>query len=110
MKTAGRSESTLANYSRHLRDRLWGQTLSLHPHLNCIIRGGGITKNKHWKVTRNKGKFLLPVKALSKELRVRIAGMRKEFPNESKAFFEGLFKTIWVVYEKRPFGVPLQVT
>ena len=88
----------------------WGQTLSLHPHLHCIIPGGGITKAKHWRATRNKGKFLFPVKALSKVFRARFtAGMRKEFPNESRKFFESLFKTNWVVYAKRPFGGPLQV-
>ena len=88
----------------------WGQTLSLHPHLHCIVPGGGITKSKHWRAGRSRGKFLFPVKALSKVFRARFtAAVRKAFPDEPKEFFESLFKTNWVVYAKRPFGGPLQV-
>lgn len=88
----------------------WGQTLSLHPHLHCIIAAGGITKDGLWKFTRSKGKFLFPVKALSSVFRARfVAALRKALPNESKSFFNGLFNTNWVVYAKRPFGGPLQV-
>lgn len=85
----------------------WGQTLSLHPHLHCVVPGGGLTKAGHWKVARSKGKFLFPVKAVSKVFRARYAaGLRKAFPNESKEFFNSLFATEWVVYAKRPFGGP----
>lgn len=88
----------------------WGQTLSLHPHLHCIIPGGGITKAGFWKTTRNNGKFLFPVKALSKVFRARFAAaLRKALPGESKDFFNDLFNTNWVVYARRPFGGPLQV-
>jgi hypothetical protein len=88
----------------------WGQTLSLHPHLHCIIPAGGITKDCVWKFTRNNGKFLFPVKALSSVFRARfVAALRKALPNEPKAFFNSLFQTNWVVYAKRPFGGPLQV-
>ena len=88
----------------------WGQTLSLHPHLHCIIPAGGITKDSVWKFTRNNGKFLFPVKALSAVFRARfVAALRKALPNESKAYFDSLFSTGWVVYAKRPFGGPLQV-
>jgi hypothetical protein len=88
----------------------WGQALTLHPHLHCIIPGGGITNANHWKATRTNGKFLFPVRALSSVFRARyVAGLRKAFPNEPKSLFESLFKTNWVVYAKRPFGGPLQV-
>jgi hypothetical protein len=88
----------------------WGQTLSLHPHLHCIIPAGGITKNNNWKFTRNNGKFLFPVKALSQVFRARyVAALRKALPGEPKSYFESLFKSNWVVYAKRPFGGPLQV-
>jgi hypothetical protein len=88
----------------------WGQTLTLHPHLHCIIPAGGITAAGYWKRTRNEGKFLFPVKALSKLFRARyVAALRKTFPEKEKDFFEGLFKTSWVVYAKRPFGGPQQV-
>jgi hypothetical protein len=39
----------------------WGQTLSLHPHLHCIVPGGGITRSGKWKLARSKGKFLDPM-------------------------------------------------
>lgn len=88
----------------------WGQTLSLHPHLHCIIPAGGITATHGWKFTRNHGKFLFPVKALSKVFQARFAaGLRKALPGESKEFFNSLFTKPWVVYAKRPFGGPLQV-
>jgi hypothetical protein len=67
----------------------WGQTLTLHPHLHCIIPGGGITKARYWKTTGNNGKFLFPVKALSKVFGARyVAALRKAFPQEPKVFFE----------------------
>jgi Putative transposase/Transposase zinc-binding domain len=88
----------------------WGQTLSLHPHLHCIIPGGGITASQFWKNTRNNGKFLFPVKAMSIVYRAKyLAALRRAFPNEGKSFFNTLFAMPWVVYAKRPFGGPLQV-
>jgi len=47
----------------------WGQNLALHPHIHCIIPAGGITKNGKWKNTHQQGKYLFPVKALSKVFR-----------------------------------------
>ncbi|MBC6490663.1 IS91 family transposase [Flavihumibacter stibioxidans] len=88
----------------------WGQTLTLHPHLHCIVPGGGITSTGHWKSTRCKGKFLYPVKALSAVFRARYAAaLRKAFPEQPPEFFNQLFATPWVVYAKRPFGGPDQV-
>jgi hypothetical protein len=88
----------------------WGQTLSLHPHLHCVVPGGGLTKAGHWKPARSKGKYLFPVKAMSKVFRARYAaGLRKAFINEPKEFFNSLFKKEWVVYAKQPFGGPEQV-
>jgi hypothetical protein len=88
----------------------WGQTLTLHPHVHCIIPGGGITKAGLWKNTRCKGRFLYPVKALSAVFRARyVAGLRKAFPDQPPEFFNQLFSSPWVVYAKRPFGGPGQV-
>lgn len=88
----------------------WGQTLSLHPHLHCIIPGGGITAGHYWKNTRNSGKFLFPVKAMSLVFRAKyVAALRRAFPDEDKSIFRALFEMPWVVYAKRPFGGPLQV-
>ena len=88
----------------------WGQNLSLHPHLHCIVPGGGITQSDQWKSAKSKGKYLFPVKAMSKVFRARfVASLRKELPPQSKGFYESLFKHNWVVYCKRPFLGPAQV-
>tara|TARA_R110002124_G_scaffold287259_2_gene472087 strand:- start:636 stop:1247 length:612 start_codon:yes stop_codon:yes gene_type:complete len=75
----------------------WGQQLSLHPHLHCIVPGGGVDVNGHWKNLRQDGKFLFPVKALSKVFRAKYceklkvkspyeyAKIRKELWNKSWA-------------------------
>ena len=42
----------------------WGSNLSFHPHVHCIVPGGGITWDNQWKDAKGKGKFLFPVKAL----------------------------------------------
>ena len=39
----------------------WGQNLSYHPHLHCIVPGGGITESGKWKNARSKDKFLFLV-------------------------------------------------
>ncbi|MBK6566633.1 MAG: transposase [Saprospiraceae bacterium] len=43
----------------------WGQNLSLHPHIHCIIPGGFVD-GETWKPSKTDGKFLFPVKAMSK--------------------------------------------
>ena len=48
-----------------------GQNLSLHPHLHCIVPGGGLTTKGKWKYGKNNGKYLFPVKAMSKVFRAR---------------------------------------
>src|SRR5690606_11290231 len=78
--------------------------------LHCIVPGGGITRSGKWKLARNKGKYLFPVKAMSKEFRARfVAGLRKELAKTPASFYESLFKQNWVVYCKRPFLGPPQV-
>jgi len=42
----------------------WGQDLSFHPHLHCIVSGGGIKNNSWINPLRTSGKFLFPVAAL----------------------------------------------
>lgn len=88
----------------------WGQNLSLHPHLHCIVPGGGIAQNGQWKPAKNKGKYLFPVKAMSKVFRARfVASLHKELPPQPNDFYESLFKHNWVVYCKQPFLGPSQV-
>jgi hypothetical protein len=86
----------------------WGQNLSLHPHLHCIVPGGGLN-NKKWKFAKGKDKYLFPVKAMSKVFRARfMEEMRKHVSIEHNVS-TALFKKNWVVYCKRPFFGAQQV-
>lgn len=88
----------------------WGQTLALHPHLHCIVPGGGITKSGKWKLARSRGKFLFPVKAMSSVFRAKfVAGLRKASKDLDPTLCRRLFQKPWVVYAKRPFPGPKQV-
>jgi hypothetical protein len=51
----------------------WGQNLAFHPHVHCIVPGSGLTRQNTWKHTKGDGKFLYPVKALSKVFRGKLA-------------------------------------
>ena len=89
----------------------WGQNLSFHPHLHCIVPGGGLDKKGNWKNTRSDGKFLFPVKAMSNVYRARFVAGLREFAKEEniilqKKLTDKLFENEWVVYAKRPFENP----
>lgn len=92
----------------------WSQNLTLHPHLHCIVPGGGVTKAGNWKSTKSKGKFLFPKEILRpifrgifmKELK-NLA--RQGAINLPRALREQLYNKRWVVYAKRPFSKPAHV-
>jgi hypothetical protein len=101
----------------------WTRTLLFHPHLHCVVSDGGLTRDgKRWRKGKGKGKFLFPVRALSKVFRAKfVAALRRarrmgklEFAGdcaglEDDATFAGFCKDLfakdrdWVVYAKRPF-------
>jgi len=87
----------------------WGQNLSLHPHLHCIVPGGGIDKTGKWQMQLRSDKYLFSVKALSKVFRAKYVAALRCAAIEDKQLIESLFQTEWVVYAKRPFGGPKQV-
>ena len=96
----------------------WGQNLSLHPHLHCIVPGGGVDENGVWKNIRSDGKFLFSVKALSKVFRAKFceklkANLKDKFnenqENEYEKIRQSLWEKPWVVYAKKPFGSPKSV-
>ncbi|RYG61165.1 IS91 family transposase [archaeon] len=87
----------------------WGQNLSLHPHLHCIVPGGGIDEKGRWKQQLRSNKYLFSVKALSKVYRAKYVAQLREEGIDDKALLESLFQKEWVVYAKRPFGGPQQV-
>lgn len=82
----------------------WGQNLSLHPHIHCIVPGGGIDKNGDWKNIRKDGKFLFPVKAMSKVFRAKFMQELRSKTTIDKKIADQLFSKQWVVYAKKPFG------
>jgi len=94
----------------------WGQNLSLHPHLHCIVPGGGIDEKGEWKIpkrsakkSRRKVKYLFPKEAMSKVYRAKfMASLRKQIPIPQHIAKEIMNKD-WVVYAKRPFASPKQV-
>jgi hypothetical protein len=90
----------------------WGQNLSLHPHIHCVVPGGGINFKGQWKQvsTSENGKvFLFRVENLSRVFRGKfISSLQKNLPQEKK-FINDLYKTNWVVYSKEPFAGTEQV-
>jgi hypothetical protein len=88
----------------------WGQNLSLHPHLHCIVPGGGIDKNGQWQNSRTDGNFLFPVKALSKVFRAKYCEkLKSKSPIEYEQIRQELWQKKWVVFAKKPFGSPKSV-
>jgi hypothetical protein len=96
----------------------WGQNLCLHPHLHCVVPGGGIAPDGRW--VRCRAGFFLPVRVLSRvfrgkfiDLLRRARGAGKLIGVEDDRAFERLLdaavKHDWVVYAKPPFGSPAQV-
>ena len=113
-ETAWDTIKTFAKDEKHLGAKAgmvcilhtWGQTLTLHPHLHCVVPGGGITKAGNWKMAKAKGKYLFPVKAMSPVFRGKfMEALREKVPIE-KQLADELFKKNWVVYAKQPFGNP----
>ena len=85
----------------------WGQNLQLHPHLHCIVPAGGVLGNGAWKMSKNKGTFLFPVKAMSKVFRAKyVAQLRKEKEDICPILCNKLFQKNWVVYAKQAFVKP----
>lgn len=87
----------------------WGQQLTLHPHLHCIVPGGGTTKAGRWKMAKSKGKYLFPVKAMSIVFRARYLEQLRKRCKPGQSLLNAVYKKDWVVYAKRPFAHPMAV-
>jgi len=89
----------------------WGQTMTLHPHLHCIVPGGGLTKQNKWKRAKSEGKYLFNVKAMGKVFRGKfIEQLKKRLPQHITAdLLNTLYKQRWVVFAKKPFDSPHSV-
>lgn len=87
----------------------WGQNLSLHPHIHCIVPGGGIGFKGIWKhisVSENGKAYLFPVKALSKVFRGKLTSRLRQAYPEQKERISASWNHDWVVYTKEPFTGP----
>lgn len=88
----------------------WGQNMSLHPHLHCIVPGGGLSKSGTWKKAKNNGKYLFNVKAMSPVFRAKyIAALRKSDLKIPQKVYNEVFNKKWVVFAKQPFRSPKYV-
>lgn len=103
----------------------WSQVLLHHPHVHCVIPGGGLSPDgTRWISSRQK--FFLPVKALGRVFRAKfLAKLRQAYRKKELRFcggaerlakraafagwLGGLREKHWVVYAKRPFGSPARV-
>jgi len=82
----------------------WGQNLQLHPHLHCVVPAGGVLKSGKWKKSKNKGKYLFCVKALSRVFRAKFVGeLRKNKAKIRQDLYDKVFEKDWVVFAKKPF-------
>jgi hypothetical protein len=103
----------------------WGQNLHFHPHLHCVVPGGGLAARRRRWVHAHR-QYLLPVKVLSayfrrrflEELEKLYAAGRLQFfgdleplrhPAAFAAYLAPLRDAKWVVYAKPPFGGAPQV-
>ena len=103
----------------------WTRKMDFHPHIHCIISGGGLSlSGERW--VPGPTKFLFPVKVLSALFRGKfMAGLIRAYekgqlhftggcadladPEQFAALRRRLYRASWVTYAKRPFGGPRAV-
>jgi len=120
----------LAHDPKHLGARIgaigilhtWGQNLMDHPHIHCIVTGGGLSADGGSWVPCRKG-FFIPVRVMSTLFRGKFLGLLKKYfssddlvfpssichlkqPGDFEIFRKQLYQKKWVVYCKPPFGGP----
>jgi hypothetical protein len=132
-RAAAETLCTIASDPRHLGAEIgvvavlhtWGQNLHHHPHVHCVVPGGGLSADgTRWIACRSG--FFLPVRVLSRLFRrLFLQQLQAAFDAGNLGFFaslSGLADTVafaqhvdelrrleWVVYAKPPFGSPDQV-
>ena len=127
-RAAAETLLTIARDPRHLGADIgffgilhtWGQNLQHHPHIHCVIPGGGLSSD-HQRWIRCRPGFFLPVRVLSRHFRrLFLEALKKAFAANQLRFFGPLShltkaaalhhylaplgKAEWVVYAKPPFG------
>jgi len=132
-RAAAETLATIAADPKHLGAQVgvtavlhtWGQTLQHHPHIHCVVPGGGPSLDGTRWIACRPG-FFLPVRVLSRLFRRRfLQGLQNAFDAGKLRFFGNLAgladptaftvrlhelrRINWVVYAKPPFGGPKQV-
>ena len=132
-RTAAETLRTIAADPKHLGAEIgfltvlhtWGQNLHYHPHVHCVVPGGGPSLDGTRWVACRQG-FFLPVRVLSRLFRrLFLDELRAAFAADKLGFFGDLAglaeppvftrrlrelrRVEWVVYAKPPFGGPEQV-
>jgi predicted Zn-ribbon and HTH transcriptional regulator len=95
-RAASETLSELAQDKKYLGAQLgfisilhtWGQNLMHHPHIHCIVPGGGLSACNKW--VDSKKKFFLPVKVLSRKFRGKFLFYLKKAYYENTIHFYGL--------------------
>jgi hypothetical protein len=132
-RTTGETLRDIAANPKHLGAEIgwvavlhtWGQNLLAHPHIHCIVPGGGISPDgSRWVPARKK--FFLSVKVLSRHFRELFCNALEEAYHRKKLEFHGQlqhlrdpeqfrawlamvqYKNEWVVHAKPPYGGPEQ--
>ena len=100
----------------------WGSALTHHPHLHCVVPGGGLTPDGVWKPCKQG--FFLPVKVLSRLFRrlflQKLMALHSQLSfygeiahlsdiNAFRSYLAPAHKVDWVVYAKKPFAGPKAV-
>jgi len=129
-RSASETLLTIARDPKHLGAEIgffsilhtWGQNLHHHPHVHCVVAGGGLSADHDRFLTCRPG-FFLPVRVLSRLFRrLFLQALQKAFDQHKLEFFSDLehlkqapsfaayLKPLedceWVVYAKPPFGAP----
>jgi hypothetical protein len=132
-KAASETLLTIGADPRHLGARIgatmvlhtWGSALTHHPHVHCVVPGGGLSSDGARWVACRPG-FFLPVRVLSRLFRrlmlkrliaAHARGDLKFFGEHAvlidsgafRVYLKPLWRSEWVVYAKRPFAGPDQV-
>ena len=93
----------------------WGQNLSLHPHIHCIVPAAGLTLKGKLKHISKQGKYLYPVRMLSAVFRGKMLEKVKRQLKQSnqlpqyQSLLDCLWKKPWVVYCEPPLGNAQQI-
>ncbi len=132
-RAAAETLQTIARDPKHLGADIgflavlhtWGQNLHHHPHLHCVVPGGGISLDGQEWISCDQG-FFLPVQVLSRMFRGKFLSYLQQAYERGALGFHGqlaqladphiwrrwltpLHAKAWVVYAKPPFGGPQQV-